>query len=373
MQIIIAIFHYLRAQATPLRFVIAVVATAVIWVGMGALHPRMKPEQRAEPTLATVQIMPSQALLTDRILNLYGTLAAFSKIELRAQAEGKIERLPAKEGTLLHKGAVIATLDARDSVRKLERAESNLKSSEIAYNAALSLHKKKLASASQLSAAKSALDGARAELIEAQHNLEIRTIYAPAAGVLDKYLVEVGDVVDPMSNQATIANFIVSGALSAVAYVPEANIQWVKAGQAARIQTIEGEQYTAIVRVVGTVADSDTRSFRVELTLQETPPYLRAGMTASVLLNTGQIKAHRVPAAILCLDDQGHLGVKAVIEDYVVFYPVTFLQQTPEGVDITGLPEQANLIVQGFAAVLPGQHVLIERVANPLLKPIEQP
>ena len=65
-----------------------------------------------------------------------------------------------------------------------------------------------------------------------------------------------------------------------------------------------------------------------------------------------------MPASALTLNDHGDLGVRTVNSDNVVdFVPVSLLRDTADGAWITGLPDQADLIVVGQEYVVEGVQV----------------
>ena len=329
---------------TPLRFIFLLLGLVLFWLLLGLFRSGLQPELIADAPQLTVQIMHSEAREIPRQLAFYGSLKAFSKVELRVRTEGRVDSLVAHEGKAVKKGDVIAILDMRDYEQKVGEAQSKLKRMQIEY------------------------DGAQGAMIEAQLNLASRKIRAPADGVIEHYDVEVGDVLDPMGGKAKLADFVVSGAMSVIISVPEAQINLVEVGQSAWVQTVAGDHYEAAVSFVGTVADAATRSFRVELTLLKQDAKLREGMTAMVSINSGNALAHLVPSSILSLSDAGELGVKVVEKDTIGFYPVKIIQQGATGTEVAGLAAAADIVVQGFAAVLPGEKVRWVLVANPYAK-----
>ena len=74
-------------------------------------------------------------------------------------------------------------------------------------------------------------------------------------------------------------------------------------------------------------------------------------------VNVGTAPAHLLPQSVLTLDDEGVLGVRAVEDSKVAFYPVTILKDTREGVWVTGLPPKVDVITVGQEFVQAGQTV----------------
>ena len=101
-----------------------------------------------------------------------------------------------------------------------------------------------------------------------------------------------------------------------------------------------------------------TRTFRIEGWLDNPNAKFPEGLTAELRLFMGSAHAHRVSPAVLTLDDKGVIGIKAVDEaSAVVFHAVEILEDTTDGVWISGLPERLTLITVGQEFVRAGQKV----------------
>ena len=102
-------------------------------------------------------------------------------------------------------------------------------------------------------------------------------------------------------------------------------------------------------------ADPTTRTFRVELTVPNPDLSLRDGQTAEILIEAQGVTAHLLAASTLTLDDDGTLGVRTIDADSAaLFHPVTVLRDTIDGVYVTGLPEQVDVITVGQEFVTDG-------------------
>ncbi|MDA0998410.1 MAG: efflux RND transporter periplasmic adaptor subunit, partial [Proteobacteria bacterium] len=112
------------------------------------------------------------------------------------------------------------------------------------------------------------------------------------------------------------------------------------------------------VKYVSKLANSVTRTFRVDVWFANPDGRVPAGQTAEVTLGTGRHLAHRVRKSALTLDDKGVLGVKTLDgENRVTFRKVSIIDDTPDGVWIEGLPASARVITLGQEFVVDGQKV----------------
>jgi len=146
-----------------------------------------------------------------------------------------------------------------------------------------------------------------------------------------------------------------------VGQVPEARVGMLREGEIAQVRTVTGEDVEGEVRYVSATADQGTRAFDVEISIPNPDNAIRDGITAQAFVQIGSIRAHLVPQSVLTLDVDGSVGVRAVEDDTVAFYPVEIAQDTREGIWITGLPESVDLITVGQEFVQSGEIVNVSR------------
>jgi len=109
---------------------------------------------------------------------------------------------------------------------------------------------------------------------------------------------------------------------------------------------------------VAPVADEATRTFTVELEIDNTAGTYPAGITARLFIPAETIFAQRISPSLLTLDDEGNLGVKTVNDDgQVEFYPADIARSSSDGVWIAGLPTVATIITVGQGFVTSGATV----------------
>ena len=129
----------------------------------------------------------------------------------------------------------------------------------------------------------------------------------------------------------------------------------------ARVATahlVTGEVVSGKIRYIAPVADEATRTFTVELELANPAGKLPAGVTTEMRIPAGVVLAYQVSPSLLTLDAEGELGIKTVDADgKVIFHRISIAQSGTSGIWVTGLPDQANIIVVGQGYVSAGQAV----------------
>ncbi|MBN1240106.1 MAG: efflux RND transporter periplasmic adaptor subunit [Gammaproteobacteria bacterium] len=272
-------------------------------------------------------------------------------VEIKAETEGRVVEIGVERGRPIAEGERIVSLDERERNARLEEAEALLAHRELQYEAAKALEGRQLAAEVQIAEANAQLVSARAALEQIRLDLERTKIAAPFDGVLEDRSVEIGDYVgigDPIAQVADNDPLIAVGELS------EREIGKVSIGGAGRAQLVDGEVAEGTIRYISPVADPNTRTFRIELAIPNPDHAMPAGMTAELRLPAAEIEAHFLSPALLTLDDDGNIGVKAVDETHKVrFHEVQIVRSANDGVWVTGLPDDVLIITvgQGFVAI----------------------
>jgi len=243
-----------------------------------------------------------------------------------------------------------STADERDRRARLAQAEATVKQREVEYQGRQKLKGQSYVSEAQLQEAIAQLETARTELTRAQLDLTYMMVRAPFDGALQERYVEVGDFVkagDP------IARFVDNRKIIVSANVSEFDARFVRTGQSAMAHLATGETVDGIVRYVAPVADDATRTYTVELEVDNGSGALRAGGTAELQIPAERVRAHRISPSLLTLDDAGNVGVKIVNDESKVEFVVADIAlSSSDGVWVAGLPEIATIITvgQGFVA-----------------------
>jgi multidrug efflux system membrane fusion protein len=277
------------------------------------------------------------------------------KVEIKAETQGRVVKLGAERGAAIEAGARLASLDVRDREAKLREAETLIEQRKLQYEAVNRLKGDQLVSEAQIAEAKAQLVSAEAALESIRLDLARTKIVAPFAGALEERLVELGDYVgigDP------IARIVDNDPLIAVGSVSERAIGELEVGDKGRAQLVNGKVIEGEVRYIAPLADESTHTFRVELAIPNDGGTLPAGMTAQLQLPAAEVPAHFLSASLLTLDDAGDVGVKTVGEGNLVrFYRIDIVRSAKDGVWVTGLPQEANVIAVGQGFVTDGMTV----------------
>ncbi len=143
-----------------------------------------------------------------------------------------------------------------------------------------------------------------------------------------------------------------------IAEVPETEIKKVINGQQVSIELVTGEVIKSKLSFVSKSASASTRTFRVEAKVSNASGKIRDGITGTMTIQTNKVLANKISPSILLLSDEGDLGVRAVNEnDEVKFLPIKIIEDTNDGIWVTGIPNLSKLIVLGQGFVKNGEKV----------------
>ena len=143
-----------------------------------------------------------------------------------------------------------------------------------------------------------------------------------------------------------------------IAEVPETEIKRVLLNQKVFITLVTGETIESNLSFVSKSASPSTRTFRVEAKISNANGKIRDGITGTMVIRTNKILANKISPSILLLSDNGNLGVRSVEEGNIVkFLPITIVEDTNDGLWVTGIANQTNLITVGQGFVENGEIV----------------
>ena len=281
-----------------------------IWMVSGSMIEEENFEKNTSKldTLSSVTIVNSKAINKSKILKSSGFTEADKFVQVRAEVSGRLIARPAQQGDYVEEGDLICQL----------------------YIAGREAYPK---------------------------------IVAPFSGYLETLRVEEGDF---LNTGAVCAALIDPDPMLLVADIAEKDIAQVELGSEASAKLISGRYISGEVTFIASSADKNTRTFRVEISVDNKDRSIRDGVSAEIYIKGKQEAAHKISPAILSLNDQGKLGVRTVTADNrVEFKEINILEDTNSGMWVSGLGEEARIITLGQEYVFQGQTVNVKETFSP--------
>ncbi len=174
-------------------FVWSLAALALVGCEQGAARAAEAASERVIPvTVTEVQRGPLQ-----RTVRASGVLKEKRELDLAFKIPGIVSRVLVEEGARVKRGQLLAVLDPTEVEAGAAQAEETYLKTQRDLSRAQALHENQGIARSSLDDAQSAMVLARASMQGAAFNLKHAQLVAPADGVIDRRLVEVGEVVAP--------------------------------------------------------------------------------------------------------------------------------------------------------------------------------
>lgn len=327
----------------------------------GPLPAADRPAETAEtadpapaPRMAVITRVVQEGDVDSAVL-LRGRTEAWRSVEVRAETQGAVVSDPLRRGAQVAAGDLLCELAPGTRPAALAEAEARLAEAQIAFRAADRLSQDGFAAETRVAGARAALESAQAAVARAEDEIARLRITAPFGGLLETDAAETGTLLQP---GALCARVIQIDPIRLVGFVSELEVERIAHGALAGARTAGGREVMGQVSFVARAADPATRTFRVEVTVENPDGAIRDGMTAEILIAAQGDRGVMVPVSALTLDDTGRLGVRAVdADDRVVFHPVRILRDTRDGVFLSGVPDGARVIVVGQDFVTAGVRV----------------
>lgn len=346
--------------ASRSKWVAAAMTLGIVgWMGSGYVIPSEEATatERApvEVSLVSVAVEQSRAETVPRVFTAEGQALPDRDTLVRSELSGELGELLVSKGDMLEANQLIARFDTDAAQANLTRAEESLAQSQREYDNALELQARGIATTDRVTAARTSLASAEANVISAQDALDNGEVRAPFAGRLEALDVNEGEFVTAGSQ---IARIVDNTPLTVRIQIPQQARKQIQVGQTAEIQLITGENVDGVVAFIGSSADSATRTFEAEIVIENEDGLIPAGVSAQVKILTGELSAHFISPAILSLNTEGVLGVKTVSADnYVVFQPIEIVQAQTDGIWVSGLDDEIDMISIGQGFVNDGELV----------------
>ncbi|MEQ6202726.1 efflux RND transporter periplasmic adaptor subunit [Sulfitobacter sp. HNIBRBA2951] len=348
--------------------------------------------------LVRVVVKTLTAQQIDSAVVLRGQTSAARQVDVRAETSAVVVSEPLRKGASITQGQEMCRLDEgtrqaalAQAQAQLSEAQSRVPESEsrvleaqarldealINQNASSRLNADGFASTTRLAsadaavaaaqasvstaqsglrAAKSGIEAAQAAVAGAQTELGRLVIKAPFSGLLESDTAELGTLLQPGALCGTIIQL---DPVKLVGYLPETEVNRVTIGaQAGARLAAGGNEVRGKVTFISRSADPQTRTFLTEIEVPNPDLAIRDGQTAEILIASAGADAHLVPQSALTLNAEGTIGLRTVdATNTVQFQAVKIVRDTVDGIWVTGLPAQADVIVVGQEYVIEGVQV----------------
>lgn len=216
-------------------------------------------------------------------------IRSISHIELRALEKGYLQNIFVDEGKFVKKGQLMFQIMPLMYRAELQRAEAEAKFAEIEYLNTKQLADSNVVSKNELALAKAKFDKARAEQALAQVRLGFTEIRAPFDGIMDRFQVRLGSLLDEGDLLTTLSD---NSQMWVYFNVPEAeylNFKTSARGDSliqVRLEMANHElfPYRGVVKTIEADFNNETGNIAFRATFPNPKNLLRHGETGNILV-----------------------------------------------------------------------------------------
>lgn len=345
-----------RSAVEVLIGIAAVAALAIVGFG---INKREQETAATEPPPVNVTVMTvtAEPNLPDAF-DLPAVVEPNRVVTVSAEVAGRVEWIGPKEGTLVRAGDRLVQLNADLLQTEFERVQAQTKYDQTEFERQKGLVEGGAAPSRALDEATTKLAVSKAQLEEVRARLARTRIVAPISGVLNDLPVEIGEYVQ---TGTAVADIVDTATVKVAVEVPERDISFFSEGQDAEVLAdVKGRQISVKGKItfISELADSRTRSTRMEIMLPNEDGRLRSGQIVQARLTRQVLKdVIMIPLLAVIPLEEG----KSV---YVVESSTAERREVELGVIKgdrvrikSGLQPGDRLIVAGHRFVAPGQNV----------------
>jgi len=217
-----------------------------------------------------------------RYINIQGAVEADDPVNAVSEIAGRINNLKVKEGDVIRRGAVIATIDVEAMQKQEAEINSALSLAQDVYARQERLWSQKIGSEMQYLQAKNSVERLEKSLETLRHQMTKSSVYAPISGTVDVVLTKQGEVTSP---GMPIVQLLNTNKLRVTTDLPENYLKIVKRGQKVNL-IFPGIDVntTGRVSLLGRKIDPANRTLELEITPDKMSPLFKPNLLAEIKL-----------------------------------------------------------------------------------------
>ncbi len=276
-----------------------------------------------------------------------GHLAPKERVPISSEVEGIIEKANFDLGQRVTEGQVLVRFETSKSAlaHKLNRANYKLAFAE--YKREKELYKQGLSAKSQVETLKTKMEVNRYQMELSRLDLAKSTVKSPIDGVVSKKKVEQGEY---KARGKLLLELISMKWVKAEINLPERDIRFAKVGKEVMVSldAIPGQTYEGVISMVSREANTQNRSFAIEVEISNPQFELLPGMLARVRMTTYDLSRQVVIPRYAVLQDEKGSYVYLVNKGHSLKRPVRLgISQGSEVQIKEGVAFEDHLIIVG--------------------------
>ncbi|MCW8963313.1 MAG: efflux RND transporter periplasmic adaptor subunit, partial [Gammaproteobacteria bacterium] len=344
-----------------------VIPTIIVASLAGAIYWKTTQQPMAGPP-----VMPPTVIADTRVtqenwqptLQAIGSLVATNGINVSTEVSGTVSEIVFKSGQTVEQGQILVKLDVSVDTAALDALRAESKLSQIKFNRARDLLKKKVTSKSEFDEARAHYDAANARVKQQEAIIRRKVIRAPFSGLTGIRQVDLGQYVDAGD---AIVSLQALDPIYLDYTLPERYISRIKVDQTVNIQldAFPDQVFSGKITALNSGIDTGTRTLKIRALLANPDHLLRPGMFAQVQTITGEARSLlTLPRTAISFNTYGDY-VYVINEDEtgtlnVKRQPVETGESRKGRIVVNNLPLNTRVVRAGLVKLFDGATVNID-------------
>lgn len=340
-----------------------VLAALVVW-GLVSRLPVAEgaaPAPGARPAAAAIRVLVAPVSLSDAAgrVSAIGDGRALHAVSVTPLVSGRLTGIAVAPGSRVAPGDLIARLDDEAEAIALARAELAVSEAEATLERTERLHAQNAATDVTLREARLAARTAELEAKDARLALDRRSITAPIGGVIGLLPVDPGTQVSPATELATIDD---RSSILVDFRIPERFVGRLQLGDPVEATALAhpATPFHGRITALDTRVETESRTLKLQATLDNADDILRGGMAFSVTL---AFRGARYPAVDPLAIQWGGDGafIWAARDGKAARVPVRIVERNSDAVLVAADLAPGELVVtEGVQRLRPGSPLQID-------------
>lgn len=310
-----------------------------------------------------VEVVGLKKGVFNHYVELTGTVTSKQNIMISAEAGGRIEAIPAKEGQKVSKGQVLVRIENEAVTNQLSEARAAFDLAETTYKKRKNLWDQNIGSEIEYLQAKSNFESTRSRLAQIQSQYDNTVIKSPINGSVDDIRVNEGEFVNigmQIVRVVDLENVEIEAELS------EEYLTSVEKGDSVKVRIPSlGVKMQASITFVSQVINPDNRSFKIKVNLDNREGRIKPNVLANMQIRDYKHdEAITVPSDIISKDLKGDFVYGIEQKDGKTVATKKYIKKGrssgPSTEILEGLNAGDKIIVAGYNQVNNGETVSVQ-------------
>lgn len=326
-----------------------------------------------------VRLMPVETVTMvsgdfDDYIRLSGTVEAIEDATISSESSGRILSI-SNRGDQVRGGDVIARLDDRVIQAQYDASKTAYELAEDTFNRLESLYADSIISTQDFRSARAQRDQAKAQLELTNKQLLDSQIAAPFNGRIEERFVRSGELVNPGQPVVRLVN---TDAIRILAGIPERFSGEITEGSEVEvnIRALGIEPIESRVAYSGNVVDPDTRTYTVEVELNNSEGIIKPDMIAELQVKRSTLQnVLIIPRTAVLRDEEGASVFISRSENGVKYAELvnvaTGMSSGPVIQILSGLEEGDEVVVSGMRSLSIGDQLNVIQTETSLERAVK--